>query len=137
LFEAPMFATDDVRPAPTMYSIAHLDGTTQMRMDEHLRLSTPFKPLTLTESAGVLVRPFEDPRATIVVRLGGGARETLANGVLVVADASMPTIALKEVDDVFQGGVEGAIGISGKLPEQKITYGVDFGALLPLINNDK
>jgi hypothetical protein len=120
------------------YSIARRDGTTQLLLGQKsIQLASPFQPLTLSQSLGLVARPIDKSYATVTLRGGAGARETFPNGVLINKDdkATLP-VELVETATVIQGGVEVALGVQGKLPEQRFTYGLDVGVLLPVLNND-
>jgi len=138
-FEAPLLTTKDLRAVPTDYNIDHVDGPDeQLTQESRVVLADAFKPFTMVQSLGVVMKPVDAEAATITVRVGGGGRETLASGVLLIKDNAATTtiIELLETDNVLQFGAEGALGIAGKFPEQRLTYGLDFGILLPFINND-
>ncbi len=136
--EAPLLNTEDVRSTPVDYSITRLDGTTQTESQLQSRnLANGLQPLTLTQSIGLAARPYSSAPATINIRLGGGARETFAKGVLINKDDKTTTaVELVETDTVLQGGAEFAAGISGAISEMRLAYGVDFGLLIPFLNND-
>ncbi|MFO0727613.1 MAG: hypothetical protein U1E65_27795 [Myxococcota bacterium] len=136
--ETALLNTQDLRPKPVDYLITgggQADEPVEGR--KLLTLAKAFSPLTITQSLGLVAKPLDLEPALVTIRVGGGGRETLASGVLIVADQAATTpIEISRVTDVVQAGVEGAIGISGKLPEQRLSYGADFGVLLPLANND-
>jgi hypothetical protein len=137
-FEAPLLKTDDVRASPVDYAITRADGTTETLSSlNSTQLAKGLEPLTMTQSLGVVARPLSSPPATVTFRVGAGARETLASGVLLVDDDSAtPAIDLVEATDVLQGGAEVALGLTGKLPEKRLEYGLDLGVLIPFLNND-
>ncbi|MGQ0505520.1 MAG: hypothetical protein ACT4TC_09385, partial [Myxococcaceae bacterium] len=137
-FETPLLVTQDVRGAPTDYAIARLDGSTDVRPGLlSLKQANGFQPLTMTQSIGLVAKPVDGQPATVTIRLGGGARETLARGVFVNKDdKTTPAVELVETDNVYQGGVELAAGLIGAKPELRLTYGVDLGVLVPFLNND-
>lgn len=137
-FEAPVFATSDERGKQTTFTVARLSGMTDTVTSESLSVSESFQPLTLTQSIGLVARPIETEPFAVNVRLGGGGRETLASGVFVKSDdaATADIIEYTEVDDVVQAGLELAIGVAGKFPTERLTYGVDASLLFPFVNND-
>jgi hypothetical protein len=136
-FESPLLTTNDVRSDLTTYSITRLDGTVDTVSARSLRVASAIQPLTLNQSLGLVAKPVETEPANLSLRAGAGARETFADGVLVNKDdkATLPVEYL-ETATVIQAGVEAALGVNGKLPEQRLSYGVDFAVLFPFLNND-
>jgi hypothetical protein len=137
-FESPLLTTEDVRSDPVDYNITRLNGSVDTVLGaKSLRLASGFQPLSLYQSLGLVARPVNSDPALVTFRVGAGFRETLADGVLINKDdkATVP-IELFETATVLQGGLEVALGITGKFPEQRLTYGLDLVALMPFINND-
>lgn len=137
-FETSIFRANDYRAEAVDFSIARQDGTTEVRSQQtSLRLSGSFKPLTLTQSVGMVAKPIDKEPFAMTARLGIGGRETLAKGVIVNSDDNATEIVeMTETDDVVQAGLEFALGFAGKFPEERVSYGLDAGILLPLLNND-
>jgi len=137
IFESPLLRTEDLRSDAVDYSILRQTGVTEVRLaQKSLQLANGFQPLTLNQSLGLVARPLEKSYATWTIRAGAGARETLADGVLVNKDdkATLP-IEFVETATVVQGGAELAMGVGGKLPAQRLSYGVDVGVLVPFLHN--
>ena len=136
--ETAVLNTQDLRPSPVDYLVTGGGQPDEIAAGRKvLTLAKAFSPLTITQSLGLVAKPLDLEPALLTIRVGGGGRETLASGVLIVADKPTTTqIDVSRVTDVLQAGVEGAVGIAGKLPEQRISYGADFGLLIPLANND-
>jgi hypothetical protein len=137
-FETPLLATTDVRAEATNFVITRRDGTIDMPRTTRQRLADPFQPLTLNESVGLMAKMLDVEPARITARVGAGGRETFSRGVLVNKDdaATMEMVELLEIEHVFQFGAELALGIVGKFPEQRTSYGIDVGVLFPFVNND-
>ncbi len=143
--ETALLRTWAVTAEPVDYAITNRDDETELREDvERLRLADPFQPLTLTQSIGAFAEPIQEPAINLSARLGFGLRETFANGVLVIQDDA-DTEGVIEVDDltnpntsvtVFQGGLEGFLGASGKFSNDRILYDFGLSALIPFLNND-
>lgn len=131
-------------PEPVDYRITTRDGATELREDvQRLRLADPFQPLSLSESAGVFAEPVRTRPFNVSVRVGFGLRETFANGVLVVQDdETTPVIEVVDLTNpdssltVFQGGLEGFLGLSGQVHDDRLSYDIGLSALLPFLNND-
>lgn len=136
--ESSLFDTTIVTAEPKDYAIARLDGTTQTLTGvTEVELSESFEPLTLNESVGVFAEPVRGDTITWKIRLGAGARETFARGVIANKDDdATDVIELVELDNVYQGGLEGFTGVEGKLGSGKFTYRAGASALIPFLNND-
>jgi len=136
--ETTIFQNFNVTGSPTNYRILRQDGSESTRgPSTRFQLSDPFKPTSLNQSVGLFANPYESTPITVRTRLGLGARETLAEDVLVVDDdPDTSELDARELESVFQGGVEAFLGASGEFPEQQFTY--EFGAttLLPVLNDD-
>lgn len=136
--ETSVFDTTIVTAEPKNYVITNLDGTTESRNGvTEVELSESLEPLTLNQSIGVFAEPIRNDTLTWKVRLGAGARETFAKGVLANKDDdATEAIELIVLDDVYQGGLEGFTGVEGKLGSGKFTYRAGASALIPFLNND-
>gem|GEM_PF-682764 len=132
-----IFDTEIVTADPAVYDIKMLDGTVDTRTVTNLKLADSLEPLTLSQSIGLFADPISSNALTWNIRVGAGARETFAHGVLAINDdADTVVIEATELDDVFQAGVEAFTGASGKFDGGRFTYEVGFTGLLPLLNND-
>ncbi|MFO0728783.1 MAG: hypothetical protein U1E65_33705 [Myxococcota bacterium] len=135
--ETAILNTQDIRATPVDYVISRGNPDQETLVGRKLlTLAKAFAPLTLTESLGLVAKPIDVEPAVVTIRVGGGGRETLASGVLIVKSAAANVVDVARVSDVIQAGVEGAIGVAGKFPAERITYGADFGILFPFANND-
>jgi hypothetical protein len=132
--DTQMFPGSDPRAAPTTYSIARTDGSKESITGTRLHLSDPFQPLTLKESAGVFVQPLREEKVRLEGRVGAGAQEVFANGVLALGDdAKTPDVVeVKELASFNQAGVEALAEATGTFRPQRITYKAGIGVLFPL-----
>jgi hypothetical protein len=133
------FDTTVVTAEPETYAIARLDGTVDTRTATELHLADSLEPLTLSESIGLFAEPVRRDALTWKLRIGAGARETFAHGVLAGKDddATADVIEIIELDDVFQAGLEAFTGVEGKIGEGRLTYFAGASALMPFLNNDE
>lgn len=144
-FDTAIFKSEQITATPTNYSISDgRGGPVELRTTERLPLADSLQPLTLSESLGIFAEPVQSTPFNLSARLGLGLRETWAQGVYVIKDDNT-TDALIEVVDItnpdsgltiFQGGVEGFLGVAGALREKRITYDLGATVLIPFINND-
>lgn len=136
--ETSLLPTEDVRPDAVTYLVSRRTGMLEpIQNQRELKLGGPLEPLTMTQSMGLVCRPIDAIEGVMLVRIGVGGRETIANGTLLLVDDPLTSaIEVRELRDVLQAGAEMAIRVSGRIPEQRITYDVDFSALMPVINND-
>lgn len=131
-----IFKSEAITANATDYSIARNDGTTDLQSTNRLELAGAFSPFTLSESVGVFADPVSTVPLKLTFRLGFGARETFADGVLASQDdGDTPVVELIELSNVYQAGAEGFAGVSGTVLE-KINYEVGGSVLIPFINND-
>lgn len=129
-----MFEGFDIRPSPTNYAIANLDGSTTNLTGTRLQLTDGFQPLTLKQSLGLFVQPLNDDRIKLEGRAGVGAQETFAEGQFAVTDdaATADVVEVKELDSFYQIGGELVANAWGFLDEEKrIAYTVGVGVLIP------
>lgn len=135
--DTQMFGGSDPRAAPTTYEIAHPEGSKEMLTGTRLHLSDPFKPMTLKESAGAFVQPLSEERIRLEGRLGVGAQEVFANGVLALADdvTTADKVEVKELASFNQAGIEALAEAAGTFRPQRITYKAGVGFLFPLAHS--
>jgi hypothetical protein len=135
--QTSMFRGSDVRPAPTTYLILDENGATRAIVGKQLSLSDPFRPLTLKQSLGAFIQPVAHEKLNVEVRLGGGARETLADEQLAVSDDDKtPEIEVKELVNVYQAGVELNASAWGDLLDKRVSYRVSAEVMTPLVYSD-
>jgi hypothetical protein len=131
--------TEDVRAEAVDYQINRVDGTTEVRTGQtRMELNGGFKPVSLSQSIGISADPLRDKALAVSLRVGGGARETLAKGALVLDDnADTATILeFKELDNVYQAGAEGFLGLRGSMEGGRLSYEAGGSILFPFLNND-
>jgi hypothetical protein len=134
-----IFRSEAITAEPTDYTIARNDGTIDVATQvNRLELAGAFAPFTLSESLGAFVEPFDSEPLKLSIRLGFGARETFADGVLASQDdGDTPAVELIELSNVYQAGAEGFAGVNGKFLHRKVSYEVGGSVLIPFINNDE
>lgn len=136
-FETSLFPTERVTADAQNYEITELDGGIDARTTDRLRLADPANPFELFQSAGIFLEPVRKQAIQAELRVGFGARETLASGVLVVQDdPNTAPVEVEELDDAIQAGTEAFLGAKGEFPEQKLSYRLGATALIPFVNND-
>lgn len=133
-----LLPSEAVTADPTNYSVAMLDGTTREFPTNRLELASAFEPFTLNESVGLFAEPITADALKLSIRLGLGARETWAKGVLASKDNkdTADVVEYIELDNVYQAGGEGFLGVSGKFYEKRISYDIGASALIPFVTND-
>lgn len=135
--QTSILPSEAVSADPTAYAITRLDGTVENESTTRLALADAFSPLTLNESVGAFLEPLRSEAINASFRLGFGARQTFANGVLAANDnADTPEIEIVELDNVIQAGAEAFLGAKGKFYDKRISYEAGATALIPFLNND-
>jgi len=129
ILSTSVFRGYDVRPGPTPYEIPGRP----LQMASRLTLTEPFKPMTLKETVGPFARIATSVPFNLEARIGVGALQTLAKDQLLLADNpdTKDRVEVKVLDDVFQVGGEGTVGVWGTLYDKKITYSAGLGAFIP------
>ncbi len=137
-FTSALLPTEDVRAEPVTFVIARNDGTTDTIADTtRVELADSFEPFSMYQSGGLFAEPLQKDAISISIRTGIGARETFADGVLVLDDDdATPEIEAKELSNVFQGGAEAFLGFSGNAYENRLSYEAGASVLVPFLNND-
>lgn len=137
--ETTIFENYNVTASPTAYRIIRLDGSESTRSAvRRFRLSDPFQPTSLNQSVGAFASPYESTPFTFRTRLGLGARETFVGGVLVTDDnPETSELDVRELESVYQGGLQAFLGADGNFPSQNLTYEAGVTGLLPVLNNDR
>lgn len=136
--ETTVFETNNVTPEPASYVVTRNDGSQETFDDfDQLKVADAFSPTSLGQSAGVFVKPVRLDQFQLTSRFGLGARETLADGVLIIEDdPGTDPIEATELSSVFQGGFEVFLGFEGTFETQRISYSAGATGLLPIVNND-
>ncbi|MEZ4458237.1 MAG: hypothetical protein R3E66_00635 [bacterium] len=133
-----LLKSEAVTADPTPYSVTRNDGTVDPTFStDRLELAGAFSPFTLNESVGAFVEPIDADALKLSIRLGFGARETFADGVLASQDnKDTPEVELIELSNVYQAGAEGFLGAAGKFYDKRINYSVGASVLIPFLTND-
>lgn len=133
---APAFIGLDVRPQTETYSIARADGTVDTVTNDRLHLTDSFRPLTLRETVGVFFSPETPEYAQFEALVGFGARETFADGQLVLADdGDTPELEIAELKSLTQAGSEIILDFTGQVDEGRVAYSAHAGFMTPFIND--
>lgn len=132
--DTTMLSGRDVRAAESTFVTTRLDGTTETATGLTLSLTDPFQPLTMKQSLGAFIRPYQEKEADVEFRLGFGAREVFADGQFVVADnVDTPEVEVSELKSYVQVGAELAAEINGSLWDGKASYGLNAEAMIPFV----
>lgn len=139
--ETALFPADDVRGVPTSWVLKPRNpGDPVMPLDQNSyrqRLADPLSPLTISESAGVFVQPFDSEKLSLSLRGGIGGRHTFASDVRVIDDdAATPEVELLRLANVHQLGLEAFAGAQGTVRDGKLSYKAGLSLLVPALNND-
>lgn len=136
--QTSLMPTDTVSSETEIYRITEENGAIRTEITDELRVAEAFRPLSLFESVGVAMEPIREEAIRTVLRVGFGARQTFASGVVTVDDEAGDDgmIQGKVLSDTFQAGAEAFLGLEGRLPEQRIRYRLGATTLIPFINND-
>ncbi|TDP75153.1 hypothetical protein [Bradymonas sediminis] len=133
-----IFDTEIVTAEPVVYDITRLDGSVDTQTATSLKLGDSLEPLSLNQSIGLFAEPIRSKPLTWKLRIGAGARETFAEGVLAVNDDAdtANVVEVIELDNVYQAGLEAFTGAEGRFDGGRFTYAVGGTALMPFLNND-
>jgi hypothetical protein len=131
-----LFRGRDVRNKDVTYQIKRPDGTTDDIVDNTLRLSDAFAPLTLEQMIGAFARPIDKDHIKLEARLGVSAKQTFADNQLALSDdGDTDEIEVKETETIYQGGPALGVFLTGNLLTKKLLYYAQFESMLPAINN--
>lgn len=102
-----------------------------------VKLGSTFAPLSMREGAGGNFRVLRTRFAELDLRLGFGARQTIANGLYVFQEGEAdtdPDVIIPVVDSNVEG-VEGTIVGLGRIT-RFVTVSTEFDSLVPLWGDD-
>jgi len=133
--QASVFAGEDIRPKAIDYQITDAAGGTTTQNADRLALTTPFKPLMLTEELGLRARAVQEKYANLNFKVAGAANEIFADGQRVITDATDVLIKVKTLVDVQQVGPAVGVYFKGATWEDRIHYHASAEAMLPLWEN--
>ncbi|MGB0589180.1 MAG: hypothetical protein ACPGU1_05820 [Myxococcota bacterium] len=135
--ETPFFSGDDVRAEPVDYEITNLDGT--IRREEgskRLRLTAPFEPLQLKESAGVSFIATTLKEFGLTVNTGVTATQVFAADALSVSDKKETAVVeVSEIDSYVALGQTSRLEMSGLLADDWISYRAHGELFIPFIDS--
>jgi hypothetical protein len=132
----PVFKGEDVRAATVTYRQLNKDGTTKNLFNgTSARLTDGFKPMTTKESVGAFWKPVQQESLKVEGRLGFGAQQIQAGGQYSVGGTNAAgEVVLNPLSNVNQSGLEAAIGVKGKIDENRL-YEAGIEAMVPFIND--
>lgn len=136
--ETSIFAGRDVRSEPTTYLVTREDGTvdTVVATANSIHLTSPFQPLSLSESIGVFLEPVAETEISYELMVGLGARQTFAGGGLAVSDDDTTgEIEVATLEDSTQVGAAAITKLYGELEEGRVSYQLGGEVLIPFIND--
>jgi hypothetical protein len=133
--QTSIFAGEDIRPKPTTYQITDASGATTDQTSDRLALTTPFKPLLLTEEVGLRARALQETYANLNFKVAAAANEIFADGQRVVTDATDALVKIKTLVDVQQVGPAIGAYFKGATWGDRIHYHASAEAMLPLWEN--
>ncbi len=113
----------DVRPEQSTYAVTRSGGNIDTLLDDKVRLTDPFQPLTLKEGLGPFFRPLTKEEVNLEFMLGLSFWETFNEGQLAVKDdGGTSEIELITMQNVYQLGAESINRLWGELWEKRISY---------------
>lgn len=128
----------DVQAEEYEYLVKRLDGTTDPGLVQRkFRLSDPFRPLGIDESIGAFAKPIDEEKIKLEAKAGFGGKHIFAADQFAVdkVDKDKKQVAIKELDDVHQGGPAVSVSAKGSLYDKKVTYFGLAEVMFPVINN--
>jgi hypothetical protein len=128
--------THDVQSEPYAYVDPAITSGA-LATDNKFKLSEPFRPLHIEESAGAFGKPIKKDPITVEIKVGFGGKHVFAADQYAVDEVDKDTkeVTLKALDDVHQGGPAASLGAKGSLSDKKVTYFALAEAMIPVINN--
>jgi hypothetical protein len=137
--DTQIFPGNDPQAKVTNYQITHVDGTIESLSGTRLHLSNWFQPLTLKQSLGAFVQPYNKEKLHIEGRLGAGAQEVFADKALALSDkAETPDfVEVKELLSYQQLGAEALVEAAGDFRKEKISYKVGLGVMVPFVRSEQ
>lgn len=145
-----MFPGRDIRSGQASYEITELNGSKRMlavagtdcdpvggvvptTCRTSLSLSDGFRPLTLKQSIGLFVQPYQSDPVTVEMRGGIGAQEVIAANQLAQIDdaTTVGVIELKRLQNANQVGGELSLSVWGTVYDKKVTYKLNADAMTP------
>ncbi|MEM1031711.1 MAG: DUF3078 domain-containing protein [Myxococcota bacterium] len=131
-YNTTMFRGVDIQAAPVDYLFPNGAVVNQAQ----LSLTDPFLPSRFKESLGLFAQPLKRERISVEARLGGGARQTIADGQLAIADDdATPELDVQVLSDVLQVGGEAGLEVWGSFDEKRVNYRLSAEAMIPFVNN--
>jgi hypothetical protein len=130
--DGPLLAGYDDRIAATTYVVNDRRGAQTIVVTRHLPLTTMARPFNFKQSLGAFVRAKRSQPVNLELRLGGSARQTLADGQYAIRDLSdTPAIEVVELGNFRQLGPEAVASAWGKLRSGTISYRAGVDVMVP------
>ena len=98
-------------------------------------LTDAFAPLTLRQTLGMFAKPLTKSQITLDSRLGLGAWETFVQGGYLVEDDNDNWLALRQMEDSVQLGIELSVIANGMFREELLSYRLSALFMAPFADN--
>lgn len=128
-----IFPGQDVQAKDTLYAVTDASGQTQDTVASTLKLTTPFQPLYLQESAGAFAKAFDRPEVRWVFLIGPSFLQTFANGQRIITNQAADKIEVKTLSSFYQIGPWIGMAIGGEFFDSRITYRAEIDAMYVLV----
>lgn len=130
--ETSMFPGMDAQPERVTYAITRHDGNIDLILDDRIKLTSPFAPLTLKEGLGPFFRVLKQEEVNLEFLLGLAFWETMADGELALNDnADTAEIEVKSLENNYQIGGEFITKLWGELWTKRIGYAAGVELMYP------
>ncbi len=119
---APVFTGYSYRTSDTAVFVTPAGGAAAVPTGialagTRVKLTDPFEPLVLSETAGVFANPYADKAFTLSLKAGGGAQEILTKNGYVITGDTATTLNLQQLEDSTEAGALGEAVAQGALAE--------------------
>ncbi len=135
-FDAPLFATEEVRGRDTTFSVIRPDGSISKSFGKRIALAGPFRPLWVRESVGARFRPVRLPVFSLRVDGGLGAAHVVADGQLALEDKGTTSeVETIETQTSHSVGPEIALAMAGHFEGTRFAYAFETRARVPFASS--
>lgn len=131
-----LFPTTDTRSGQVTYTITHVgDNFIETIEDSQLKLTTPFLPLRLQESAGLFFQPWQQEEFAWELRTAFGAWLTFATDQRVVdaVDNESNEVKIDELANFYHLGPEVGTSVGGHVFHNVVSYRAGLDFMIPLL----
>ena len=139
-FTTSMFVGRDLRPNDVDYRLNNEAVIPPKRLDQtQLRLTDPFKPITLVQTVGIFFNPIREEAYNLDIRTGIGGREVFTDGQFGLLDDTATTdiVEVVSLQDYQQAGWELIVMLRGELFEKKLSYYAGAELLFPFVRSKR